>query len=66
MDIFTSIQPFGFAMDVLCLTLRTTTVNKLAVIDLQRIMTPSLVSLDMFALVIPYLLAVLFVKIMTA
>ena len=33
-------------------------VNKLAMIVLQRIMTPSFVSLDMFALVVLYFFAV--------
>ena len=49
-----SIEPFGFAMAVIGSTRRPTTANKLAVIALQHIMTPSFVSLDMFALVVPY------------
>ena len=54
-------EAFGFARDVIGSTRRRNIVNKLAVIFLQRIITPSFVSLDMFALVIPYLSAVLFV-----
>ena len=49
---------FGFARDVIGLTRRHTIVNKLDVIVLQRIMTPSFVSLDMFALVVPYFFSV--------
>ena len=51
-------EPFGFAMAVIGSTRRPTIVNKLAMIDLQCIMTPSFVSLDMFTLVNPYLFAV--------
>ena len=45
-------------MDVIGSTRRPTITNKLAVIVLQRIMTPSIVSLDIFALFISYLFAV--------
>ena len=51
-------EAFGFARDVIGSTRRRNIVNKLAVVVLQRIMTPSFVSLDMFALAIPYLFAV--------
>ena len=54
-------EAVGFARDLIGSKRRCTIFNKLAVIFLQRIMTPSFVSLDMFALVIPYLSAVLFV-----
>ena len=43
---------FGFARDVIGSTRRSTIANKLAVTVLQRIMTPSFVSLDMFAVLI--------------
>ena len=49
---------FGFEMAVLSSTIRPTIVNKFSVIVLQRIMTLSFVSLDMFALVVLYLFAV--------
>ena len=44
-----SIEAFGFARDVIGSTRRCTIVYKFAVIVLKRIMTPSFVSLDMFA-----------------
>ena len=49
MERYSSIKPFGFAMSVIGSKIRPTTVNKLA-------MTPSLVTLDMFALVVPFFL----------
>ena len=45
-------------MSVLGSTIRPTTFNKLTVIALQHITTPSFVTLDMFDLVVPYLFAV--------
>ena len=51
-------EAFGFAKDVIGSTRRPTLVNKLAVIVLKCIMNPSLISLDMLALVVPYLFAV--------
>ena len=48
-----SIQPFGFAMFVLGLTRRPTTDKKLAMTNLQRIMTPSFITIEMFALLVP-------------
>ena len=47
-------EPFGFAMSVIGSIRIPTTVNKLDVTALQCIMTPSFVSLDIFALVVPY------------
>ena len=41
-------EAFGFARDVIGSTRRHTIVDKLAVIVLQRIMTPSFFSLEMF------------------
>ena len=49
-----SIEPFGFEMYVLGSTRRPTTINKLVVTALQRIMTTSFINLGMFALVVPY------------
>ena len=49
-------------MTVLGTTGRSTTVNKVVVNALQRITTPSFITLDMFALVVLYLFAVLFVR----
>ena len=51
-------EAFGFARGVIGSTRRRTTVNNLAVIVLQRIMTPLFVSLTMFALFVPYLFVV--------
>ena len=65
-EINASREPFGFSMDAIGSTRRPTIVNKLGVTALQRIMTPSFVSLGMFALVVPYLFAVRFVTMMTA
>ena len=48
MEIDASIQAFGFARDVIGSTRMCTIVDKFVVIFLKRIMTPSLVSLDMF------------------
>ena len=53
-----SIGTFGFAMDALGSTRRPTNVNKLDVTALQRILTPSFITVDMFALVVLYLFAV--------
>ena len=58
---YSSREPIGFAMAVLGSTRRPTTVNRLDVSDLQRIMTPSFVPFDIFSLVVPYLFAVWFV-----
>ena len=49
-----SIKPIGFSMAVLGSKRRPTTVSKFSVTDLQCIMTSSFVTLDMFALVVPY------------
>ena len=65
MESYASIVPFSFAMAVIGSTSRPTTVNKLAVTDLQRITTSLFVALDMFALVFPYFFAVWLVEIMT-
>ena len=54
----TSRDAFGFTMDVIGSTRRTTIVNKLVVIFLQHIMTPLFTPLDRFALAVPYLFAV--------
>ena len=48
----------GFSRDVMGSTRRTHIFNKLVVILLQRIMTPSFVYLGMFALINPYLFSV--------
>ena len=66
MERYYSREPFGFAMVVVGSTRIPTTINKLAVIALKRIMTLLFVSLDMFALVVPSPPPVLFVAIMTA
>ena len=55
MEIYASRKTFGFSMIVLGSTRRTTTVSKLAVTDFQVILTPLFVTIDMFALVVPYL-----------
>ena len=44
-------------MAVLNSTRRPTTVNTLVVTALQRILTPSFITVDIFALVVPYLFA---------
>ena len=48
MERYATIEAFGFERDVIGSTRRRTIVDKLAVIVLKRIMTPSFVSLDMF------------------
>ena len=65
MEIFASRNLFGFSMAVLGSTKRPTNVNKLDVTALKHIMTPLFVTLEMFALVVPYLFTFLFVTIMT-
>ena len=47
-EIDVSISSFGFARDIIGSTRRCTIVDKLVVIVLKRIMTPSIISLDMF------------------
>ena len=48
MEIDASIEAFGFVRDVIGSTRGCTIVDKFVVNFLKRIMTPSLVSLDMF------------------
>ena len=48
MDIYSSIEDFGFARDVAGSTRRCTIVDKFVIIILKHVMTPSFVSLDMF------------------
>ena len=48
MEIDDKREDFGFARDVIGSTRRVTIFDKLAVIVLKRIMTSSIVSLDMF------------------
>ena len=48
MEIYASREASGFTRDVIGSTRRYTIVDKFVVIVLKRIMTPSLVSLDMF------------------
>ena len=57
-QIYASIEPFGFEMDVLGSKRRSTTVKKFSMTALQHILTPSFITVDMFALVVPYLFAV--------
>ena len=59
-------EAFGFAMDVLGSTRRPNIFNKLAVIFFQYIMNILFVSLDMFAIVVPYMFTLRFVIIITA
>ena len=49
MEKYASREAFGFARDVIDSTRRCTIVNKFIIIVLKYIMTPSFVSLDMFA-----------------
>ena len=65
MEIGVSREPFVFSMAVLGSTIRPTTINTFSVIYYQHIMTPLFITLDMFALVVPYLFDVLFLTIMT-
>ena len=58
MEIYASIEPFGFSMDVLGSTRRFNTVKKLTVTAFQCILTPSFVTVDIFALVVTYLFSV--------
>ena len=59
MEINASGGPFGFTMAVpIGSTRGPTSVNKLAVSALQRILTPLFIAIDMFDLVVPYLFSV--------
>ena len=58
MEIYVSREAFGVTRYVIVSTRRRTIVNNLAVMFLQHIMTPSLVSLGMFSLAVTYLFAV--------
>ena len=62
MERYASIETFGFARYVIGSTRRYTIVNKFAVIFLQHIITPLFVSIDMFAIVVPYLFSVWFIN----
>ena len=55
MEGYGSMETFGFSMDVLGSTKITTTVIKLVMTYLQRILTPLFVTIDIISLVIPYL-----------
>ena len=59
MEGYTSREAFGFAISVLSSTIRPTTLKELVVTALQNILTPSFITVDMFALVVPYLFAFL-------
>ena len=53
MEGYGSRETFYFAMDVLISARRPTTVNTWVVTALQRILTPSFITVDIFALVVP-------------
>ena len=61
MEGYASRLTFGFEIDVLGSTIRNTTVKKLAVTDLQRILTPLFITVEIFALFFPCMFAVFFV-----
>ena len=54
-------EPSYLAMDVPSSTIKPTTVNTWVVTDWQRISTPSFITVDIFALVVPYFFCLLFV-----
>ena len=59
MEIYASREPFVLAMAVLLGSIRgPTTANKCSVTALQRILQPSFITVDMFALVVLYLFVV--------
>ena len=60
MEVDASIQTFDSEMPVPSSTRRSTTVKKWVVTDLQQILTPSFITVDIFALVIPYFLLIFF------
>ena len=68
MEIYASREPFGFAMDVILGSkIGHTTVNKFSATALQHILTSSLITVEIFALVVPYFLMLDFFRtIMTA
>ena len=50
-------EPFGFKMAILIgSTIGPTTLNKFSVTTLKHILTPSFITVDIFSIVIPYLL----------
>ena len=60
MEIYDSIEIFEFSMYVLLgQKIGHTTVNKFSVTDFQCILTPSLITIENFDIVIPYCFAVL-------
>ena len=61
MEGYASIEPFGIAISVIGSTRRPTTVKNLAMAALQHILTPSFITVDIFALAVPYLFAVCFI-----
>ena len=58
MEIEASRKNFIFEMDILGSTKRPTTINKLAVTALKRLLNPSFNTVDIFALVVTYLFTV--------
>ena len=58
MERYASIEPFVFSISVLSLTIRTTNVKNLVANALKPILNPSFITVDMFALVVPYLVNV--------
>ena len=53
MEGYGSRETFDFAMDLLISARRPTTVNTWVVTALQQILTPSFITVDIFALVVP-------------
>ena len=58
MERYNSIWLLGFSMDVIGSTLGTNDVKTLAMTALQLILAPSLITVDILALVVPYLFTV--------
>ena len=61
MEGYSSIEPSVFTMSVLDSTTRPNNVKKLVLTVLKCILTPLFVTVDIFALVVPYLFSVWFV-----
>ena len=58
MEVYSSIEPFDLSIDVPSSTIRPNNENTWVVTALQLILTPLFVTIDIFALIVPYLFAV--------
>ena len=55
MEQYSTRLPFGFAMSVLCLVVRSTTINYWVMTSLKLMLTPSFITSDLSAVVVAWI-----------